>query len=195
MEETNLKPAESLSIIHNMINTAKHRLADDGFLLILWGWLIFTAAISHYISLVTAIPNGHWAWNILIPLGALISLLYGLRRKKKDKVSTYTEVYLSYSWGAFLIAMMLTLVFMSVHGLRSTYFFLMLLYGIATFVSGGLLHFSPLLVGSLFSFLFAIVSVFLEDRELFLCLAASLLFSYIIPGHLLQLRFRSQNNV
>jgi hypothetical protein len=119
MEETNLKPAESLSIIHNMINTAKHRLADDGFLLILWGWLIFTAAISHYISLVTAIPNGHWAWNILIPLGALISLLYGLRRKKKDKVSTYTEVYLSYSWGAFLIAMMLTLVFMSVHGLRS----------------------------------------------------------------------------
>lgn len=195
MEEQKLNPAESLQIINNMINTAKNKLADDGFLLIFWGWLIFAAAIIQYTAIIAHLPHSKWIWAIFIPTGAVVSVIYGIRQKKKEKVRTYLDSYLGYSWTAFIIALSLTLAFMSEHGFRSTYFFLMLLYGMATFISGGLLSFRPLVVGSFFSFAAAVVSAFTGDAELLLCLSAALLFSYIIPGHLLQSKFRSERHV
>ena len=71
----------------------------------------------------------------------------------------------------------------------------MLLYGMATLISGGLLNFKPLVIGSLFSFICAISSIFVAEREQFLCIAVSLLLSYIIPGHLLQAKYKSQVHV
>ncbi len=195
MEEKKLNPAESLEIISNMINTAKNKLADDGFLLIFWGWLVFAAALTHYITIMAGIPYGHWVWPILMPLGGVVAVIYGYRQKKQETVRTYMDHYLGYSWGAFIIALFITLAFMSVHGIKNTYFTLMLLYGIATFISGGLLNFRPLVIGSLFSFAGAIVSVFIGEAEQMLCLAIALLCSYIIPGHLLRAKFKSELNV
>lgn len=195
MEEKQLHPAESFEIINSMINTARHKLADDGFLLIFWGWLIFIAALTHYCTITFNIPHGEWVWMILIPFGIVVSIIYGFRQKKKDKVKTYMDSYLGYSWTAFIVAMIVTLFFMPVHGLKSTYFFLMILYGMATFISGGLLNFKPLMIGSCFSFAFAIIATFLGDTEQLLCISAALLFSYIIPGHLLHAKYKSQHNV
>lgn len=196
MEEKNINPAESLEIINAMINTAKNKIADDGFLFIFWGWLVFIASLVTYFSNYIMFPNSAMVWNILLPLGAIVSLIYGYTQtKKKDGARTYIDIYLGYAWSAFIIAMVITLIFMGVHGLRASYFFLMILYGIATFVSGGLLNFKPLVYGSIFSFGFAIIAVFVGDNDQFLCLAAALLFSYIIPGHLLRAKFKSQVNV
>ena len=36
----NLSPEKSFETISAMINTAKNKLADDGFLFIFWGWLV-----------------------------------------------------------------------------------------------------------------------------------------------------------
>jgi hypothetical protein len=192
MEEKQLNPAESFEIINNMINTAKNKLADDGFLFIFWGWLIFSASLIHYIAIMANIAYGDWIWLIFIPMGIVVSIIYGFKQQKKTKVRTYVDSYLGYLWMAFVVALTLTLFFMGVHGFHATYFFLLLLYGMGTFISGGLLNFKPLIIGSLFSFGLAVVSVFLHDEELLLCLPAALLFSYIIPGHMLHAKFRSQ---
>ena len=72
-------------------------------------------------------------------------------------------------------------------------FFLMILYGISSFVTGGLLNFKPLIFGSLFSFGFAALSVFMSDIDMFLCISGALIFSHIIPGHLLRSSFKSQH--
>ena len=195
MEEQTLHPKESLQLINSMINTAKNKLADDGFLFIFWGWLVCGAALIHYTTIMLNIPYGYWVWPVLMPLGGIVSGIYGAMQKKKSTVRTYIDTYLGYLWGAFLIAMVITLAMMPFHGIKLTYFFLMLLYGIATFVSGGLLNFKPLIIGSLFSFLCAIVSVFLGETEQLLIISLSLLCSYIIPGHLLRNKFKSQENV
>lgn len=195
MESTeNLKPEESLKLIDSMINTAKNKLADDGFHFIFWGWLVFGAAMAHYITIMMNIPYGYAVWPILMPLGGIISGFYGYKQGKKEKVKTYIDTYLGYLWGAFAIGMVLTLVCMPKHGIANTYFFLMILYGIATFVSGGLLNFKPLIIGSLFSFACAGISVFIgESAEQLLIISVALLFSYIIPGHLLRAKYKSQN--
>lgn len=192
MEEKQLHPAESLEIISSMINTAKNKLADDGFLLIFWGWLIFSAALIQYITIAVNIPYGEWVWMIFIPTGIVVSIIYGLKQRKTNRVRTYMDIYLGYLWTAFIIALGVTLFFMGMHGFHATYFFFMLLYGMATFISGGLLNFKPLIIGSLFSFALAVVSAFVRSEQLLLCLSGALLFSYIIPGHLLHSKFRSQ---
>ncbi|MES2681230.1 MAG: hypothetical protein V4635_15150 [Bacteroidota bacterium] len=195
MEEKNINPTESLQIINSMINTAKNKLADDGFLYIFWGWLVFIAALVNYVSVRLDSFYGYWVWPVLMPLGGVVSMIYGYRHSKKEKVKTYMDIYLGYSWAAFIIALFITILFISVHGMKATYFFLMILYGIATLISGGLLNFKPLIIGSLFSFAFAVISVFAGENEQFLCISGAVLFSYIVPGHLLQSKYKSQVNV
>jgi hypothetical protein len=194
MEEKEINPQESLQLINNMIHAAKNKLADDGFHLIFWGWLVFGSAMLHYCTIMLNIPYGYLVWPILMPLGGIISGIYGYKQVKKDKVKTYVDVYLTYLWGAFAIGMTITLVFMPWHGIDKTYFFLMILYGLATFVSGGLLNFKPLIIGSLFSFACAAFSVFIgETAEQLVIISVALLLSYIIPGHLLRAKYKSQN--
>ena len=195
MEDKTINPTESLEIIDSMINTAKNKLADDGFLYMFWGWLVFISAISHYITVILNIEYGFIVWPVLMPLGAVVSIIYGNRQRKKVNVRSYIGTYLGYSWTAFLIAMFITLAFMDHHGIKVTYFIFMILYGIATLISGGLLNFQPLIIGSLFSFALSVASVFLGEKEQLLCIAAAIFCSYIVPGHLLHSKFKSQGNV
>ena len=192
MEEKEINPAESLAIINNMINTAKNKLADDGFYFIFWGWLVAICSIAHYITIKMGIANGHWVWIIFMPAGSIVSMYYGRKLNKSQKVKTYVDVYLVYLWGAFLIGMFITLILMPWNGYKQSYFFLMILYGISSFTTGGLLNFKPLVIGSLFSFLFAILTIFLPDLDMFLCLAGALLCSHIIPGHILNSKYKSK---
>ncbi len=191
-EET-FNPEQSLALINSTINTAKNKLADDGFQIIFWGWLITICALTCYVSAQLNSQIGFMVWAILPPLGAIVSTLYGRKQAKKEKVKTYVDSYLGYVWVGFFIAMAITLLFGYAHGIKATYFFLMLLYGVATFITGGILNFKPLIIGSFFAFACAIVSVFLGEIDQFLCISASLIFSYIIPGHLLRAKYRSQN--
>lgn len=193
--EPTFQPAESIRIIEEMILTAKNRLADDGFYIIFWGWLVFCAALINYAFWVFGSHLGFYVWPVLMPLGAIVSVVTGKLRQSNKPVKSLVDTYLNFVWIAFGIGLALSLSFIAHNGMRSTYFFLMLLYGIATLVSGGLLAFRPLIVGSTVSFSMAILSMFVPQRELLLCIAMALLCSYIIPGHLLKRLYKKQQNV
>lgn len=193
MKEQEINPLESIKLINGMINTAKHKLADDGFYFIFWGWLVTISALSHYTMIRLGLPNGDWVWAILMPLGAIVSLIYGKKNSEKKNVKTYVDTYLAYLWGAFLIGLFLTLILMPWNGYKHSYFFLMILYGFSSFMTGGLLNFKPLLFGSLFSFAFAALSVFMSELDMFLCISGALIFSHIIPGHILRNKYKTQH--
>jgi predicted permease len=195
MENNNMEATESMAIINKMINNAKSKLADDGFLYIFWGWAVIAAAMIQYVSIKMGIDIKGWSWAIIMPLGGIFSAVYGYKQKKKQKVKSYVDNYLGYLWGAFGIGLVIILVFGEHHGIKVSYFALMILYGMATFISGGLLNFKPLVWGSLISFACAVVSTFLGDVDQLLIISIALLGSYVIPGHLLRAKFKSQNNV
>jgi hypothetical protein len=192
---TNMELTESMDIINRMINNAKNKLADDGFLLIFWGWVVIAAAMIHYTTIKLNVDYGYWAWAILMPFGGIFSVVYGYREGKKKRVKTYVDTYLGYLWIAFGIGMAIVLGFMPFHGIKFTYFGLMVLYGIATFISGGLLDFKPLTIGSFVSFACAIASVFLSEVDQLLIISVALFGSYVVPGHLLRSKFKSQEDV
>src|SRR4051794_38130378 len=109
MEEKQIQPNESLAIISSMIDNAKNKIADDGFLFIFWGGNVLISAMIHYITVKMGIPNGSLAWVILMPFGGVFSAIYGVKQRKKERVRTYVDEYLGYNWWAFLIGLFITL--------------------------------------------------------------------------------------
>jgi hypothetical protein len=48
-----LSPEESLQVIRTMIEKAKTTVADNSFYFLLWGWLVFIAALLQCLSAIS----------------------------------------------------------------------------------------------------------------------------------------------
>jgi hypothetical protein len=70
----------------------------------------------------------------------------------------------------------------------------MMVYGMWLFISGGALKFKPLVIGGIINFGCAIAGFYIHTYELILLLSFAVLAGYIIPGHLLNAKFKRQNN-
>jgi hypothetical protein len=81
--------------------------------------------------------------------------------------------------------------FMGRSGPENVYPMVLVLYGIATFVSGGVLQFRPLVIGGICCWVLAVAAMFLPFEYQLLALAAAVAAAYIVPGYLLSKQFRS----
>ena len=193
MEQPNDQPLneqESLRIIHEMIASAKSGIKENGFFYLLWGWLIFIAGLGNYFLQFVIEYDKPWlSWAILMSLGMITSMIAGARRNKKIKVKTYVDSFLKYLLTAFLVCLFIALFFMQKFQLNC-YPAVMMLYGIWLFVSGGTLHFRPLIKGGIINWIFAIAALFVTFDQQLLCISAAVLLGYIIPGHILNYQFK-----
>lgn len=184
---------DSLQLIHKMISTAKNDISDNSFSYLWWGWLVFTASLSNYILLSVVKYEYHFLpWVILMPLGGIVSAIYRSRQRKKERVRTYVDEFMKYGIIAFLVSLFITLFAMGpAGGPQAVYPFIMLLYGIWLFISGGALRFKPLMVGGIINWAAAVVSFYLVFEYQLLVLAGAVLLGYIIPGHMLKAGYRN----
>ena len=137
-QEKQFNEKESLQLIQEMISHAKEGINDNGFFYLLWGWLVAAASITHYILLtLTDFAYPFISWPILMISGGIISGIYGARMDKKAIVKSYIDKFMGYLWGGFIISIAVVLAFAWKTGWEVTYPFIMILYGIGTFVSGG----------------------------------------------------------
>jgi hypothetical protein len=181
---------ESLLIIRSMIDTAKEGIRDNGFMYLLWGWLVFVAAIGNYVMMkFTTFEHPYVTWPVLMISGGIVSTIYGFRKSKTVRVRTYVDTSFSYLWSAYGISLFMVLFFTFKLGLENAYPIIMILYAIGTFVSGGILRFKPLIFGGIACWVLAAVSFFLPFEFQLLTLALSVLLAYIIPGHLLKISY------
>ena len=197
--ETNhkeLSPQESLELIQLMINKTKGVVAGDSFYFLLWGWLVFACCLTEFfLKVYIQYPHHYIVW-MLMPVGGVISAIYGARQAKKQIVKSYVEEALDYLWISLAIAFVVLFFINSGNaaGWQSAFTYYILLYAIGTFVSGRLLRFKPLVIGGLINFVLAAISIrFTYDYQLLIG-SVAILISYIIPGHLLRIRYQHQKN-
>lgn len=183
-----MKEAEKqIQYIEEMIATTKGNLSSGSVHFLLWAWLVFAAALINYILLNYTEYANHWiAWPVLMSLGAVIAIYLGRKQSKESRVVTKIDKMLVQLWAGFGITLLVALSAMGAIGPAKVYPMLMALYGLGTFVSGGILNFKPLQVGAIAAWACAIIGFYQVqfDSQLIL-IAAAILFSYIIPGHLL----------
>jgi uncharacterized membrane protein len=191
--EKELSAQESLQLIRSMINKTKDSVADDSFYFLLWGWLVFFCCISSYILKVYFNYQQYYYVFMTMPLGGVISAIYGARQSRKQKVKSFVDAALDYVWIALGLAFV-ALIFIDANSNRwqSAFTYYILLYAIGTFISGSLLRFRPLVIGGLINFVLAAVSARLNYDYQLLMGGLAILISYIIPGHLLRIRYQKQ---
>jgi len=187
-EETQLTQEESFRIIHEMINAAKNDVKADAFIFLLWGWLVFVASLAQFV-----LVQMHIQWNsapwMLMPVGGVITVIYSVKKGKKDKTKTNVTESLKYTWIAFTAAMLIIMFFNNMNFLQVLPC-IMVLYGMGLFLSGGALKFKPLIYGGIFCWICAIAGFEIQNVYQLLILAVAVMGGYIIPGYLLKMNNR-----
>ncbi|MBK7666340.1 MAG: hypothetical protein IPJ32_02755 [Sphingobacteriaceae bacterium] len=190
MENENFKPEESLQLINVMINKAKNKLVDDGFLFIFWGWLVFLAATSFYLLVKMEFEQAYYVWYSM-PAGGIFTMIYAMRQSKKENVKSFVDEYLMYIGIAFGVSLTIILV-MGWKLQMNCYPMVILLYALTTFIYGGILKFMPLVIFGALSFPISVGAFFVDFHTQILLLALSVFVSYLIPGYMLQYKFKQQ---
>jgi hypothetical protein len=193
MNKMETEARTQMKIIEQMIAQSRSNISEGSIFYLIWGYLVLVAATSNYILLMYMDYAHHWiAWPILMTVGGIISGIMGARMERKSKVKTYVDRALNYLWAAFTFSLILVLVSMIEFGAEVAYPIVIILYGLGTFVSGGILRFKPLIWGGVLCWILGSIAVYMDFPTQLLLLIASILGSYIIPGHLLS---NSKQNV
>jgi len=182
--EKQLTQKESLEIIHAMVQQSRQRVGENGVFYLLWGYAVLIAALAHYILMQSGYENPWMSW-ILMPVAGILSGIIGYRKGQSKTVRTHVDTAMAYLWGAFLVVLLTVLTFSGQIGFAGSYPVVILLYGLGTFVSGGILRFKPLIIGGIICWISGIVAMFSPFDMQLLIMAGAIFCGYIVPGHLL----------
>lgn len=185
--EKELNEKESLAIISSMIASTRRNLSHDSVHYLLWGWSVLIASLTHYGLLQVNYSMHYLPWMVMMPLAGIAAVIIGYRQEKIAIVKTHIDAAIGYLWAAFVVMLFLILLYTGYQGnWENTYPLLIWLYGLGTFVSGGILQFKPLIWGGIASWILGSIAIFVPFDQQLLLLGAAIIVSYILPGHLLK---------
>ena len=190
----NFSAEQSLQVIRSMIEKAKQDVAKNSFYFLLWGWLIFIAAILHFVLMkFTDFEYPYAGWNLMW-IGAIASMIKGIRESRKTVVKTFVGEAMKYfGISQAILYGGLILIFGRYDLWEVSFPFYILMYAVACFFMGALIQFPLLKWTGLFCLPIIIASFYVSFQWQLLLLALAILISYIIPGHVLSAREKLQN--
>lgn len=189
--EKPLSAPESLALIQQMIQSAKQGLSDNSYDLLLWGWLVLAASLSHFALLHTDFAMPWLPWPVLMSVGTVLAFVNGARRDKRERgVRTAIGDFMVGLWSGFGVLMLMLIGVGVVYSWALAYPLIIALYGLSTFATGNALRFRPLVWGGAACWVLATVAFRVEFDAQLLLVAAAVLAAYIVPGHLLKNQYR-----
>jgi hypothetical protein len=195
MQEENFTEQDSLKLINEMIGKAKKSYITKGTASIVWGAIIFLCSLVSWseVHFKYDFPFDIW----LLTLVALILQIYfSVKEKRSRQFVSYESTVMVYTWMAFTASIFILSFYMNVHtqkGAGST--LVMMLYGIPTFITGGVTKFKPMIFGGLFCWVVSFISIYTIIEIDLLLMAACGLFAWLIPGIILWNRYKKNQVV
>ena len=179
-----METTKSIEIIESMMMESKKSLAKNSFHFLLWGGLLIPAGIAEYFLFGN--PNFWVIWPAVGIIGGIISFIYGMMDGKRVDVATAGDRITAFTWGGFGFTLLFAIVF-SVYNHLSPHALVLMLAGLATFISGGISKFNPFIYGAIAIEIGAILcAFFIEPQVQGIVFAISLFFGYLIPGFILR---------
>jgi hypothetical protein len=178
--EKPLTERESLDIIQRMISQAKNSYYDSGTAPLMWGIVVFVCSIIWLLTFIAIAPQ----------------VYISIREKKNRPFKSYNDQFGSYIWGGFGICIFILTFYQNrvsaPYHITTLY---MMLYGLPTFITGGLMNFRPMLIGGLICWVCAIGGLFLPYKANIILLAVCALSAWLIPGLILRAKFLKEKHV
>lgn len=188
MEESHdLNPEESLRIITQMIQSTKQSIKGSSFYFLFWGWLALLANIAqYYLQEFTDFASPHMIWLIAIP-GWIITVLYSFKynRNTEKRTPTYGGRLIMWTWIGFVISIVIIIGGGMYFNYQITAL-IMLFAGFATFITGLILKFKPLIIGGSTFWILTPVALWIGIQYSPIIMAIGLITGYLIPGYLLK---------
>lgn len=193
MQTENFSPKESLLLIDNMINQAKNRISENGFLYLLWGWVILFSSVGHFVLIqLQLFKHPEMIW-ISTWLTVIYQVIYLVRKRKQETVRTYSEHIIGYVWMVFGISLgMISFILSKTNNWEVINPLLLMMYGMPTFLSGVIMRFTALRVGGIICWGLSLLAVMVPPVYVLLLLAAAVIAAWIVPGYLLRKKFKNQ---
>jgi hypothetical protein len=186
--DKNFSNEDSLQLIKTMVDISRQNLRKGGVYYILYGSLFFIASLAQYFLYTVYESDWHWmAWMVAGLVAVFISVFLSRKTRKARSVTTYLTRLNRYLWTAFVISILF------IAFLGSTQFIsynqinplIIMIYGFATFIMGGMLKFRCLVIGAAAALVIAVVSSFQDYSIQMLLVSLTILVSYLIPGLIL----------
>ena len=191
---------QEISIIKSMIEKTRKETAESGHLFIFMG--IAAAIFVLVISMLEIYRLDRWVLPMMITLtiiNGIIGYLVIARAAKKEKVETYPKtLVLSLFAICSITLLMITFLFpfLKVYPFRAIGTLAPLILGIAVFMTGIIYEMRFIIVYSLAWWVGACLMALIESKFRFLILIATIIIGWIIPGIILNKKFKngSKNN-
>lgn len=177
---------QQLRIIEQMMASTRAQMAENSVYFLIWGYAIFLASVLHYILLFTDFSYHFIGWPIITIITLVVYGVVVYKKGKNEEVQSLPGRVAKYLWLACLAGILLLVAFGAQIGYHNLQALIIMLYAIGVITSSALYRFKPLLYGGLFAFACAFFLFLVPMHEQLLLCAASILGSYIIPGHLLR---------
>jgi len=192
-----LSPQQSLQLIESMINRAKDKFAEGGFMYLLWGWAVFFLSLTQFVLLHFFQYTYHYIVWMVSWVIVIYQLVHTRKKYKKQKVHTYTDYIIGYIWLTFVVLIFLLgfLIGRLTSGEYYTYIvpIVLALYGMPIFLTGIIMRFKPLIIGGIGCWMLCIITTFIHIYDYqFLMIPLAMLIAWIIPGYLLRAKYKSQ---
>lgn len=193
METENFTPEKSLALIEQIINEAKCKFEENGFIYVFWGALTAVAAIGQYILLNTEYNDISYYPYFLMPLGAVFNVFYF--SKKKRKSANLISKIISYAW-----------IIISINTMALGFFFapilqvnlipiLLILLSIGIVISGATIKNNVLLFSGIILNISAFVCFYLDWIYQPLLMGIASIIAIFIPGLILMQKHKKTTNV
>ena len=187
---------DGLKTIYAMITSTKNTIGENYLFYLLWGYLVGLACISEYILMRVLHYERHYmVWPVLMGLGMVLSGVLTFRMQRGRTHRTFIGSIMSYLWGGWLVSFLIIIYFstqLQNHNLIMP--ITMVMYGMGIFISGGVINYRPLIIGGIISWIAALVAYFQPYNLQLLIMTATVIVSYIIPGHMLRMESKKQKS-
>lgn len=185
-KDDQLSPHESLALITRMISQSKGNLRNSSFYFLLWGWVITTcnAGMYYFFKFTEWKHYAPWIWTLSIPAW-IITMMYANRQEKATGVTTHLDKISMWLW----IGMAITIMPAWIFGAKTNWMvnaIVLMPVGLATFLSGIIIRFKPLILGGITFWIAGIICYFVNPVDQYLVGAIAMIFGYLVPGYLLR---------
>lgn len=97
MKKENFTPEESFDIIRQVIQEARNKFEENGFIYMFWGILTAMASFSQFILLKYEHFDINWYPYLLMPIGSIYTAFYFAKRKRSGTQNQIGRI-ISYTW-------------------------------------------------------------------------------------------------
>lgn len=185
MTDVKLTENESLKLITEMIGKAKSSYHSNGSSSIMWGAVIFFCSLFNFFQMQFKFDIAFDIWWLMFV--ALIPQFYMLLKygQKKNFVS-YEEKTMRFVWWAFGASVLMLMFFNNYYRPSHSESLFLMLFGMPTFITGGMFRFKPMIIGGLICWVLFLISLYTELKINLLLMALAALSAWLIPGIILR---------